>query len=136
MPSEPVDPVGGSWQEPWTPEQQQKWVSRLFAICMSKPFVESIFWTDLFDHPLADLPAAGLITDTGKPKPALARLVSLRKHLRKPLGPLKLPNRSGGAGGSVTAGGAGGVDSLENGETRNSAKYGRVDPDAATGGKR
>lgn len=93
-PSRQVDSLGGSWHEPWSDEQQQKWVARMFAIAMSKPFVESLFWNDLFDHAQAELPAGGLITDAGKPKPALARLVSLRKHLRKPLGPLKLPAKA------------------------------------------
>jgi len=93
-PSETIDPDGGVWHEPWSAETQSKWVARLFPICMSKPFVETVFWTDLFDHPQADLESAGLISDTGKPKPALSRLVSLRKHLRKPLGPLKLPSKA------------------------------------------
>lgn len=93
VPSTPIDEQGGYWHEEWSAAQQTKWISRLFPICLSKPFVESIFWTDLYDHDDAELQAAGLITDTGKPKPALARLVSLRKHLRKPLGPLKLPTK-------------------------------------------
>lgn len=94
VPSHPIDALGGAWHEPWSPELQTKWISRLFPICMSKPFVESIFWTDLFDHAQAEIAAAGLITDDGKPKPSLQRLVSLRRHLRKPLGPLKLPAKA------------------------------------------
>ena len=93
VPSEPVDPQGGTWHEPWSPELQQKWIARAFAIGMSKPFVESIFWSELFDHATADLPRCGLVSDAGKAKPALARLISLRKHLRKPLGQLKLPRK-------------------------------------------
>ncbi len=96
-PSETIDPHGGTWHEPWSPEHQAKWISRVFAVALSKPFVESIFWTDLFDHPRAELPGAGLINDAGQPKPALQKLVSLRRHLRKPLGPLKLPTRAGAA---------------------------------------
>jgi len=94
VPSKTEDAHGGSWHEPWSPEQQSKWISRMFGVCLSKPFVETLFWTDLYDHPHADLPGAGLITDTGKPKAALQRLVSLRRHLRKPLGPLKLPAKA------------------------------------------
>ena len=91
VPGEALDPQGGSWHEPWSPDQQSKWISRMFGVFLSKPFVETLFWTDLYDHPHANLPGAGLISDTGKTKPALQRLVSLRRHLRKPLGPLKLP---------------------------------------------
>jgi len=92
VPSEPGDPDGGQWHGQWSPELQARWASRMFAIAMSKPYVESIFWTDLYDHPDAVLPGAGLITDAGQPKPALARLVGARKRLRKPLGSLELPD--------------------------------------------
>ncbi len=94
VPSLSSAPEAGHWHEEWSPAQQAKWISRLFPICLSKPFVESIFWTDLFDYPDAELPNAGLISDAGKPKPALSRLIGLRKHLRKPLGPLKLPMKT------------------------------------------
>ena len=94
VPSEEIDPQGGWWREPWSPQQQTKWISRLFAIGLSKPFVESMFWADLFDHPHAELPKSGLISDSGHPKPGLQRLMHLRRHLRKPLGPLKLPSKS------------------------------------------
>lgn len=93
VPSEPVDSSGGWWLEPWSPEQQARWISRAFAVCMSKPYVESVFWADLFDHSHARLRSAGLISEAGKPKPALQRLISVRRHLRKPLGPLKLPSK-------------------------------------------
>jgi GH35 family endo-1,4-beta-xylanase len=91
VPSKPVDPEAGVWHGPWTPERQARWISRLFAIAMSKPFVESIFWTDLYDHPDAELPSAGLIDEAGQPKPAFSRLIGIRRRLRKPLGPLELP---------------------------------------------
>ncbi|MEE9295241.1 MAG: hypothetical protein V3W34_09830, partial [Phycisphaerae bacterium] len=53
----------------------------------SKPFVESVIWSDLYDHPGSDLPGAGLVDASGRTKPALQRLVGMRKRLRKPLGP-------------------------------------------------
>lgn len=96
VPSEPIDERAGTWREPWSAELQSKWISRLFAVALSKPFVESIFWAELFDHPGAELPKSGLITEGGQAKPALQRLVSLRRHLRKPLGPLKLPTKQPG----------------------------------------
>jgi hypothetical protein len=94
VPSTTLETSAGWWQEVWSPELQAKWISHVFAISLSKPFVESLFWTDLYDHAQSDLPSAGLITDAGKAKPALQRLVMLRKHLRKPLGPLKLPTKN------------------------------------------
>ena len=94
-PSQVIDSNGGTWQEPWSPEQQAKWISRIFAIAMSKPFIESIFWNDLFDHAGQELASGGLINEAGQPKPALQKLIGLRRVLRKPLGPLVLPTRAG-----------------------------------------
>jgi GH35 family endo-1,4-beta-xylanase len=94
VPTEPIEPTGGWWHVEWSDEVQSKWISRMFAVGLSKPFVESLFWSELFDHPGALVPNAGLISEKGQPKPALSRLIHLRRHLRKPLGPLKLPSKA------------------------------------------
>ncbi len=85
-PSENIDPDGGYWHKHWTAESQGLWVSRVFAMMMSKPFVESVFWGELYDHHHAALPMGGLVSEEGKAKPALARLIGARRRLRKPLG--------------------------------------------------
>ena len=89
VPSQPIDEKGGYWHKPWSASEQSRWMSRVFAVAMSKPFVETLIWTDLYDNPSADLPTAGLVNDAGQAKPVLSRLVNTRKRLRKPLGPLK-----------------------------------------------
>lgn len=91
MPAEQVDPRGGQWIEAYSDSLQSRWATRMFAIALSKPYVETITWTDLFDHDHAELPKAGLIDAHGKPHSALQRLVSVRRRLRKPLGALRLP---------------------------------------------
>lgn len=96
VPSEVVDEGGGCWHGPWSEEMQSRWVARVFALALSKPFVESVFWTDLYDHPEAPLAGAGLIDAEGRPKPALARLIGIRRRLRRPLGNPKLPAREPG----------------------------------------
>ena len=89
VPSEPIDEAAGNWRGPWSVKTQSRWVSRMFSVAMSKPFVESICWSELIDHPGAEIPTSALLTDAGKPRPALAKLVNMRKRLRKPLGPMK-----------------------------------------------
>jgi len=69
-------------------QRQSRWLSRIFPIALSKPFVESVFWCDLYDHPGALYPGTGLIDEKGRPRPALTRLVGMRRRLRKPLGVL------------------------------------------------
>jgi GH35 family endo-1,4-beta-xylanase len=86
VPSRMEDEAGGFWHDPWTPEGQASWSTRLFSIAMSKPYVESIFWAELYDHDDAVPPAVGLIDEEGRAKPALQKLVSVRRRLRKPLG--------------------------------------------------
>jgi hypothetical protein len=65
----------------------------MFAIALSKPFVDSVIWTDLYDYKTMSLPTAGLISLKGKPREVLAKLLAMRKRLSKPLGPLDLPKR-------------------------------------------
>jgi hypothetical protein len=81
---------GGWWHQKWSAELQSKWATRVLAIAMSKPFVESVVWNDLYDHEQAELPEGGLISDTGRAKAALNHVIGMRRRLRKPLGPLKL----------------------------------------------
>lgn len=89
-----LDDQAGIWHEPWNEEQQAQWASQMMGIALSKPFVDSVIWAELFDHEAADLAMAGLVTGAGKPRPALARLVNMRRRLKTPLGPLKLPKRT------------------------------------------
>lgn len=95
VPSGPVEPSGGAWREAWSEESQSSWISRLLPVALSKPFVESIIWGDIIDHEGMNLHQSGLLTGTGTPKSALARLTGMRRRLRKPLGPLKVETRAG-----------------------------------------
>ncbi len=92
-PSGLASETGGHWHEGWTPDVQALWAARMFAMVMSKPFVESIVWNNLYDYRGAALPLGGLFDDSGHAKPAYARLIGMRKRLKKPLGPLKLPHK-------------------------------------------
>ena len=40
-------------------------MSRVFAMAMSKPFVETLIWTDLYDHDGSILPSGGLVSRSG-----------------------------------------------------------------------
>jgi GH35 family endo-1,4-beta-xylanase len=93
VPSEQRDEDGGWWHGRWSPEMQSDWIAKLFPLAMSKPFIESIFWGELYDHDRAIVGAGGMICEDGKTKPSLTKLLGLRRRLRKPLGPLKLPSR-------------------------------------------
>jgi len=76
-----ADP-GGYWRQPWSPTVQADWFSKVIALCMSKPFIESVCIHELYDHNAGVLPAAGLITSNGRAKPALTRVGEIHKELK------------------------------------------------------
>jgi hypothetical protein len=86
VPSAKIDDNGGWWHDEWSGEIQARWGSQVMAIALSKPYVETVLWGDLYDHEGASLPMGGLISADGKAKPVLGTLIALRKRLRKPLG--------------------------------------------------
>ena len=96
VPSQPSDPAikpaeggkggapemrSGHWREPWSPDVQARWLESIYNIALSKPLVESIAWADLTDHPDAELPHGGLLTDNHQPKDAMGRLNAFHQEL-------------------------------------------------------
>jgi hypothetical protein len=49
---------------------------------IGKPYIHSVCWQDLYDSPAADMPAGGLLSETGVAKPAAGALVELRKMIQ------------------------------------------------------
>jgi len=94
-PSEQIGETGGWWHSPWSPNRQASWATSMFQLAMSKPYIESLFWSDFFDHEDTIPPGCGLLSEEGRSKPVLQKLLSLRKRFRQPLGPLKLPPKPG-----------------------------------------
>lgn len=88
-PSEPCSSAVGTWHGPWSQKIQSDWAARIFPILMSKPFVEAVFWAELSDNDQQRTAGLGLLDATGTPRQALARLVAMRRRLRRPLGALK-----------------------------------------------
>ncbi len=73
-----LDPSkGGRWHRPWDPTLQAEWMSAVYELALSKPFVESIAWSNLADiNPT--LPGGGLLDDMLKPKAAFTKLQEMR----------------------------------------------------------
>lgn len=93
VPSEIIDERGGWWKLPWTEDCQQQWAGSMFFIALSKPYVESVIWTDLFEHKNSQLQSAAMVSKSGKPRLLLNRIVGMRRKLRQPLGERKLPSK-------------------------------------------
>ncbi len=86
-PNEPVDPHCGFWRKPWSQLVQSRWLEAMFHVALSKPFVESVAWSDAVDHSGIELPLSGLVSEDLQPKSSFRRLINFRRSLsaRSPL---------------------------------------------------
>jgi hypothetical protein len=78
---EAVDPNCGIWRKPWSQVVQSHWLEAVLHIALSKPFVESVSWTDLMDHPEIEMPLGGLVNESLQPKASFKRMATFRRHL-------------------------------------------------------
>jgi hypothetical protein len=73
----------GAWHEGYTPDVQADWADDYLALVLCKPFVRAVQWAHLADAEPHQFPNVGLVDATGKPKPVMERLCTLRQtHLR------------------------------------------------------
>ncbi len=80
----PESPEAGYWRAPWSAAQQADWLTQAVSICAGKPYVQSVCWQELADSPNSlELPASGLVDETGSPRPALERLGAIRQALKQ-----------------------------------------------------
>ena len=72
------DPVrGGRWRRGWDPSLQAEWMDAVYHLALSKPYIESLSWSDLADI-RPSLPGGGLLDDVLQPKPAFTKLQEMR----------------------------------------------------------
>jgi GH35 family endo-1,4-beta-xylanase len=82
-----ADPaVAGRWKRPWDPQLQAEWIDTVYKLALSKPFIESVAWSNLADINTS-IPAGGLLDDMLRPKPAFHKIQELREALTKPRKP-------------------------------------------------
>ncbi|MCH8150545.1 MAG: endo-1,4-beta-xylanase [Planctomycetes bacterium] len=81
---------GGRWHDEWSEQLQAAWLKEFVAVALSKPFIESVTWGTLADHPEQTIPHAGLLRADLVPKKAYNTLNKMRSDLmstgRKPTG--------------------------------------------------
>ncbi len=71
----------GSWHGPWSEQVQADWVREFVQIALSKPFVDSVSWGTIQDHPRQAVPNGGLLRSDLAPKRAYQQFVKLRSDL-------------------------------------------------------
>jgi hypothetical protein len=70
--------IGDAWRTGPSPDNQADWGATFAALALCKPHVCAVTWDHWNDADPHMTPAGGLIDPTGRPKPLLARLRSLR----------------------------------------------------------
>ena len=88
VPDAVPEECGGRWRGAWDRDRQAMWAAKVIPLLLSKPRIESVIWTDLYDHDETRPPGAGLISDTGAAKQVFKIVAQIRKHLSKPLQPV------------------------------------------------
>ncbi len=76
-----LDP--GRWREDWSLQMQAEWLTNAIEVIAANPVVTSICYRDLYDRPSgSDMSYGGLITDTGRRKPAMHAIADIRKRFQ------------------------------------------------------
>lgn len=77
--------VAGIWHKPWNEEQQGRWIKQFCIIAISKPFVQSVTYSDLVDSAGSAIAGSGLLNDKLEPKAAFKELQKLHGSIfRRP----------------------------------------------------
>ena len=76
---------------------QAKYASLTAQLCLSRRYVQSVIWSDLYDHPRSLVEHGGMVDAQGGARPVLAHWSKLRSKFSKPLGSVQLPKRGEGA---------------------------------------
>lgn len=75
------EPAGtGSWRGPWNEESQAAWLREFYRIALSKPFVETVAWSNLIDHP-PSMTHDGALRQDLTPKPVFDQLSAIHKDI-------------------------------------------------------
>ena len=69
--------VAGIWHEEWKQSQQAQWIEQFYKIALSKPFVNSVTYSNLMDTEDSTIAHSGLLTDQLKPKESFRTLKRL-----------------------------------------------------------
>jgi len=71
IPSENVSGDGelaGQWHGQWNDLLQSRWLEQFYKIALSKPFIDSVVYSNLIDNPGSEIPKSGLMTEGFEPK--------------------------------------------------------------------
>jgi len=75
--------TAGYWHSGFSSECQAEWVDQFVSLGLAKPMVRGVMWSDFDDGLPHQFPHVGLVDAQGNPRPALQRMLDLRReHLK------------------------------------------------------
>jgi len=69
--------VAGIWHDNWDQSQQGQWLEQFYKVALSKPFVDSVTYSNLSDTKGSTIADSGLLTNQLKPKESFRMLKNL-----------------------------------------------------------
>jgi hypothetical protein len=71
--------VAGIWHQQWDQSRQAEWIGQFYKIALSKPFVDTVTYSNLIDKEGGAIPSSGLLTSQLKPKQSFGTLKKLHE---------------------------------------------------------
>jgi GH35 family endo-1,4-beta-xylanase len=73
--------VAGIWHQEWDQPQQGQWIEQFYEIALSKPFVDSVVYSNLADIEDGPIANSGLLTEQFEPKESFKTLKKLHDSI-------------------------------------------------------
>jgi hypothetical protein len=77
--------VAGIWHEEWNQSRQGQWIEQFCKIALSKPFVNSVTYSNLTDTEDSTIANSGLLTAQLEPKESFRTLKKLHDGIFQPV---------------------------------------------------
>ena len=71
--------AAGVWHQEWDQAQQGQWIKQFYKIALSKPFVDTVTYSNLIDTQDSTIPNSGLLTARLEPKKSFRTLKELHE---------------------------------------------------------
>jgi hypothetical protein len=71
--------AAGIWHERWDQSRQAEWIKQFYKIALSKPFIDTVTYSNLTDKENGSIPNSGLMTNRLEPKDSFATLKGLHE---------------------------------------------------------
>jgi len=73
--------VAGVWHREWDQSRQGQWIDQFYKIALSKPYVDTVTYSNLIDTKDSAIPNSGLLTDRFEPKKSFVILKKLHETI-------------------------------------------------------